>query len=112
MIFRRRFPQARRSPRHWLHTPVQVFTGSGHVEARGINLSDEGICIFSVSNLAVGAQIVVEFVSPSSKETIRARGKIRYRALYLYGVEFLPASHHEHHLPNELVRPENFRHSI
>ena len=46
--------------------------------------------LFAVANLPVGSQIEVEFPSPESGLRTRVPGTIRHRALYLYGIEFLP----------------------
>jgi hypothetical protein len=60
------------------------------VHARGIRLSEGGISLFAAANLPVGSQVKVEFKNPRTDESVRVRGKIRNRAVYLYGVEFLP----------------------
>jgi hypothetical protein len=82
-------PDRRRRKRHLLNTSVQVFTESAHVNARGINLSDVGMCLFAIANLPVGSQLQVEFLPPRSTELVRVSGIVRHRALYLYGIEFL-----------------------
>ena len=89
MIFKRSFPISRRSRRQWINTSVQVFTPATHMDALGINLSDGGMCFFSVADLRVGSQVHIEFKPPHSDEPLRVPGKIRHRALYLYGVEFV-----------------------
>jgi hypothetical protein len=89
MIFKRSFPVTRRTHRQWINTSVRVLTPSAHMDALGVNLSEGGMCLFSVANLPVGSHIDIEFVPPSSNETVRVAGKIRHRALYLYGIEFL-----------------------
>src|SRR5713226_596932 len=90
MILKRTFkPDRRRRKRQWLNTSVQIFTGSSHVDALGINLSDVGMCLFAVANLPLGSQIQVEFLPPGSTELVRVSGIVRHRALYLYGIDFL-----------------------
>ena len=84
----------RRRKRQLLNTSVQVFTGSARVDALGINLSDTGMCLFAIANLSLGSQIQVEFLPPRCKERVRVFGTVRYRALYLYGIEFLPDTDH------------------
>ena len=59
------------------------------VHARGVRLSEGGICLFAAANLPVGSQVKVEFKNPRTDESVRVRGKIRNRTVYLYGVEFL-----------------------
>jgi hypothetical protein len=87
--FKRTTRRPRRSMRHWLNTSVQVFTGSGRIDALGINLSDGGMCLFTVANLALGSEIQIEFLPPRSEEPVRVAATVRHRALYLYGIEFL-----------------------
>ena len=90
MILKRRFkPDRRRRKRQLLNTSVQVFTESAQLDALGINLSDVGMCLFTMANLQVGSQIQVEFLPPRSTELVRVSGIVRHRALYLYGVDFL-----------------------
>jgi len=90
MIFERTFkPDRRRRKRQLLNTSVRVFTESADLDALGINLSDVGMCLFTMANLPIGSQIQVEFLPPRSTELIRVSGIVRHRALYLYGVEFL-----------------------
>ena len=94
MILKRNSPQERRRRRRQLlNTSVQVFTDSACVDALGINLSDVGMRLFAIANLPLGSQIQVEFLPPRCTERVRARGIVRHCALYLYGIEFLLASH-------------------
>ncbi len=79
----------RRRERQLLNTSVQVFTATAHLDALGINLSDFGMCLFTIANMPVGSEIQVEFLPPQCKQRIRVGGTVRYRALYLYGIEFL-----------------------
>jgi hypothetical protein len=85
-------PDRRRRQRQLLNTSVQVFTGSSRVDALGINLSDAGMCLFAIANLSLGSQIQIEFLPPRGAERVRVCGTVRHRALYLYGIEFLPDS--------------------
>ena len=90
MILKRRFkPDRRRRKRQLLNTSVQAFTESAQLDGLGINLSDVGMCLFTMANLQVGSQIQVEFLPPRSTELVRVSGIVRHRALYLYGIEFL-----------------------
>lgn len=82
-------PDRRRRQRQLLNTSVQVFRGSLRIDALGINLSDVGMGLFTLANLPLGSQIQVEFLPPGCKERLRMTGTVRYRALYLYGIEFL-----------------------
>lgn len=90
MFFKRDFKQERRrGRRQLLNTSVQVFTGSIHVEGVGINLSEVGMCLFTVTNFPVGTRLEVEFLTNKGEEPVRASAVVRHRALYLYGLEFL-----------------------
>ncbi|MGA9814142.1 MAG: PilZ domain-containing protein [Terriglobales bacterium] len=82
-------PDRRRRQRQLLNTSVQVFRGPLRIDALGINLSDVGMGLFTLANLPLGSQIQVEFLPPGCKERLRMSGTVRYRALYLYGIEFL-----------------------
>lgn len=82
----------RRQKRRLLNTSVQVFTESAQLEAIGINLSEVGMCLFTIANLPVGSQVHVEFLPARGAERVRVSGTVRYRALYLYGIEFLADS--------------------
>ena len=58
------------------------------MEGLGINISDVGMGLFTIANLPVDSQVQVELPIPGSSETTRVPGMVRYRALYLYGIEF------------------------
>jgi hypothetical protein len=104
MIFKRSFPVTRRTQRQWINTSVRVLTPSAHMDALGVNLSEGGMCLFSVANLPVGSHIDIEFVPPRGNEPVRVSGKVRHRALYLYGIEFLH-NNSEQSLMNAPHRP-------
>ena len=91
------FKDRRRRQRQLLNTSVQVFTGSCHLSALGINLSEVGMCLFTIANLPLGSKIEIEFLPSRSNEPVRKYGTVRHRALYLYGIEFLVGS--DQHLP-------------
>ena len=95
MIFKRSYSPTRRSRRQWINTSVQVFAGSGQLNALGINLSEGGMGLFAVANLPVGSHVQIEFFPPKKKTPVRMPAMIRHRALYLYGVEFLPTEVNE-----------------
>ena len=88
-------PQVNR--RRWQRYPfdasvrvvVDHSTDQRIVHARGVRLSEGGICLFAAANLPVGSNINVEFQNPRTEEPVRVRGKVRNRSVYLYGVEFL-----------------------
>ena len=58
------------------------------MDGLGINVSDVGMCVFAIANLAVGTEIDVEFLPPHSTYPERFAAVVRHRALYLYGIEF------------------------
>lgn len=83
----------RRWERHSFDAPLRVVvdqsTDKTVVDARGVRLSEGGVCLFAAANLPVGSQVKVEFKNPRTDESVRVRGKVRNRSVYLYGVEFL-----------------------
>lgn len=90
MFLKRNFGHdRRRRKRQLLNTSVRVFTESGPLDALGINISDVGMSVFTIANLAVDSRIQVELIPPQSHARIGIPGIIRHRALYLYGIEFL-----------------------
>ena len=89
MFFRANYSPARRWPRQWWNSSVEVFTPSAHVKALGMNISLGGMGLFAVAHLRVGSNVEVEFQSPHSGQRHRIRGVVRHRAMYLYGVEFV-----------------------
>jgi hypothetical protein len=93
MILKRSFkPDRRRRERQLLTTSVRVFTDSTELDALGVNLSDNGMCLFAAANLRLGSRIELEFLPHRSKQPVRVSGIVRHRALYLYGIEFLQDS--------------------
>jgi hypothetical protein len=86
-------PNRRRWERHpfdgQLRVVVDHATDRTIFDARGVRLSEGGICLFAAANLPVGSHVKVEFNNPLTHEPIRVRGKVRNRSVYLYGVEFL-----------------------
>jgi hypothetical protein len=93
MLLRRTFkPDRRRNRRQLFNTSVRVFTRAGSLDALGINISDVGMCVFTMANLPIGSQIQVEFVPIHRKGVTRISATVRHRALYLYGIEFHPDS--------------------
>ena len=58
------------------------------MEALGVNISEVGMCLFTIANLPLGSQIQVEFLPPRCTRPLRICATVRHRALYLYGIEF------------------------
>ena len=89
MLLRRTFKQdRRRRKRQLFNTSVRVFSEAGCMEAIGVNISDLGMCLFTVANLPLGCPIQVEFLASECAAPIRVHATVRHRALYLYGIEF------------------------
>jgi PilZ domain len=95
MILKRAFkPDRRRKKRQLLNTSVRIFTASAQIDAVGINVSDVGMCLFTLADLALGSRVQVEFRPARYLQPIRLLATVRHRALYLYGIEFLLGSDH------------------
>jgi hypothetical protein len=89
MLFSRTFkPDRRRHQRQLLNRSVRVFTHAGSLDAMGINISDVGMCLFTMANLPIGSQVEVEFPRLRGATPTRVSAIVRYRAFYLYGIEF------------------------
>jgi hypothetical protein len=83
----------RRWERRLVDIPVRVVAddlkGTDAILGRGTKMSAGGICFFALANLAIGAQIEVEFADSYCAAPTRVSGVVRNRQVYLYGVEFL-----------------------
>ena len=91
--------QGHREKRRWrrssLNAPVRILTAALVIDGFGIKVSEGGMYLFAAANLPIGETVGVEFKTPNSERLVRASGTIRSRAVYLYGLEFVPgASHH------------------
>lgn len=88
--------QQRRWPRHKIDVPVRVVTeGPLKVcifQARGSELNCGGMAVSSGFDLAIGAQVAVEFTLPSLEQPARVRCFVRNRHRHTYGVEFITES--------------------
>ncbi len=82
--------------------PIRVvaagLSGSGVILARGTRMSEGGICLFALANLAIGAHIDVELIDPPSGAPVCVSGVVRNRSVYLYGVEFLIGQQDRQHM--------------
>jgi PilZ domain-containing protein len=83
----------RRWPRHKLDLPVQVVahgpTNVATAQGRGSELNCGGMAVSGGVELAIGAQIEVEFTPPCSAQPVRVRCFVRNRQRNTYGVEFI-----------------------
>ncbi len=89
----------RRWPRYRIDVPVRVLIHRPEktliVTGRGMELNQGGMCIFAGLELRVGQRVEIEFTPPYNGQPLRARGTIRNRDGYKYGVEFLASSREE-----------------
>ncbi len=87
------FAVTRRWPRYRVDLPVRVIKQRRNrlvaIEARGAELNAGGMSVLAVVELAIGAQVTIEFKPPYSLEPIRARCFVRNRKGYTYGLEFI-----------------------
>lgn len=87
------FAKARRYPRYKLDIPVRVIVIKEDkvklVHGRGNELNEGGLTVFAGIELAIGEEISVEYTPAYSGTPIRARGVVRDRRGYRYGVELL-----------------------
>lgn len=83
----------RRWPRYKVDVPVQVVTHGPTnvviVQGRGSELNCGGMAVSGKIELAIGAQVAVEFTPPHSGQPVRVRCFVRNRQHYTYGVEFI-----------------------
>jgi hypothetical protein len=83
----------RRWQRRPVDVPIQVVAdglrGTDAIPGRGTEMSQGGICLFALANLAIGAHIDVELIDSRNGTPVRVSGIVRNRVVYLYGIEFL-----------------------
>jgi hypothetical protein len=89
MFLKHLSPDRRRQRRQLLNTSVRILSAKGGMDAVGINISEVGMCLFTVANLPIDSELEVEFPTPGDAQRMRRRGTVRHRALYLYGIEFV-----------------------
>jgi PilZ domain len=96
----------RRWPRYKVDVPVRVITQGltkvSIVQGRGSELNNGGMAIFAGTELAIDAQVQVEFTPPYSGQPIRVRCFVRNRAGYKYGVEFITESDDDYESVNQI----------
>jgi hypothetical protein len=83
-------PDRRRWKRYWFNGSVQVSSGSRRIDGLGIQVSRGGMYLFAIADLPIGTEIKLVFAEPRSRRSVEVFGTVRHRAVYLYGVEFLP----------------------
>lgn len=97
----------RRWQRYRLNLPIRLIVshnGNTRITSgRATDISQGGLLVFAGIELTAGTEVFVEFTEPYSGEPIRARGLVRHRRGYNYGVEF----HSE--TPAEQEQADKFR---
>jgi len=83
-------PDRRRWTRYWFNGSIQLWNDRRRIDGLGIQVSRGGMYLFAIADLPVGSTIKVAFTEPTSQQRVEALGTVRHRAVYLYGVEFLP----------------------
>lgn len=56
---------------------------------RGNDMSEGGVLVFAGMELKTGDEVTIEFTPPFASGPVRARGLVRHRRGYNYGIEFL-----------------------
>ena len=79
----------RRSPRHWIATPVHILMGKSRIEGTTLNLSEHGMYMFTAANIPLGSELEIVFQPQEEEEPVQVSGIVRRKVVYLYGIEFL-----------------------
>jgi hypothetical protein len=83
----------RRWQRYRLNVPIRlIYTHEGTskiVSGRGNDMSEGGVLVFAGLELKAGDAVLIEFTPPYSAGPVRAKGIVRHRRGYNYGVEFV-----------------------
>src|SRR5205807_7691849 len=97
----------RRWQRYRLNLPIRLIVSRNAstriTSGRANDISQGGILVFAGIELSAGSEVFIEFTEPYSGEAIRARGLVRHRRGYNYGVEFLSET------PAEQEQADKFR---
>lgn len=83
-------PERRRWKRYWFNGSIQVLSGSRRIDGLGIQVSRGGMYLFAIADLPIGTEIKLVFIEPGSQQSVEVFGTVRHRAVYLYGIEFVP----------------------
>jgi len=59
------------------------------MSGRGNDVSEGGVLVFAGMELKAGDEVAIEFTPPFSAGPVRAKGIVRHRRGYNYGIEFL-----------------------
>lgn len=82
--------ERRRWKRYWFNGSIQVTSGSRRIDGLGIQVSRGGMYLFAIADLPIGSEVKLAFNDPRAQQRLEVSGTVRHRAVYLYGVEFLP----------------------
>ena len=86
----------RRWQRYRLNLPIRIiFSRDGTTKimsGRGNDMSEGGVLVFAGLELKTGDEVALEFTPPFSAGPVRARGVVRHRRGYNYGIEFVGES--------------------
>ena len=78
------------------------------VNARFVDVSDDGIAVFAGIEIAIDSEIKIEFTPPRGSGPLRVRAIVRNRRKYVYGLEFFPVNIEEEqtlHILKSLLLP-------
>jgi hypothetical protein len=82
----------RRWQRYRLNLPIRIIhTHDGTTKimsGRGNDMSEGGVLVFAGMELKTGDEVLIEFTPPFADGPVRARGVVRHRRGYNYGIEF------------------------
>jgi hypothetical protein len=95
------WPKSRQSPRRKVEVPLSVTLESGTFRGWTTDVGAGGMGITVAAEMAVGAELSVEFAVEGGAP-IKARGVVRYREGFKYGLEFLMI------MPNDLGRLKKY----
>jgi hypothetical protein len=83
----------RRWQRYRLNIPIRlIYTLDGSTKimsGRGNDMSEGGVLVFAGMELKTGDEVAIEFTPPFSAGPVRAKGVVRHRRGYNYGIEFV-----------------------
>src|SRR5690242_3861094 len=85
-------PDRRRSERRWITVPVEIWVGKALIEGTTLNLSENGMYLFTAANIPLGSNIEVVFHPSHEESPIHVSAIVRRKVVYLYGIEFLRES--------------------
>ncbi len=69
-----------------------IYTNEGTskiMSGRGNDVSEGGVLVFAGMELKAGDEVAIEFTPPFAAGPVRAKGIVRHRRGYNYGIEFL-----------------------